>query len=70
MPECWQGQSDSLIAYDVIICVHTLASRARANIANIREIVVRAATSLGYSLRPEQEQAILAFVSGNDVCIV
>ena len=28
MLECWQGQSDSLIAYDVIICVHTLASRA------------------------------------------
>ena len=34
-----------------------------------REIVVRAASSLGYSLKPEQEQAILAFVSGNDVFI-
>ena len=28
MPECWQGQSDSLIAYDIIICIHALAGRA------------------------------------------
>ena len=67
-PECWQGQSDSLIAYDVIIkaSTHTTSSMA---VDNNREIVVRAASSLGYSLKPEQEQAILAFVSGNDVFI-
>ena len=40
-----------------------------AAIANTREIVVKAASSLGYSLKPEQEQAILAFMSGNDVFI-
>ena len=62
MQECWQGQSDSLIAYDVII-------KASMAMDNTREIVVRAASSFGYSLKPEQEQAILAFVSGNDVFI-
>ena len=36
-----------------------------ATASNIREIVGRAAASLGYSkLKPEQEQAILAFISG------
>ena len=36
-----------------------------ATASDIREIVGRAAASLGYSqLKPEQEQAILAFVSG------
>ena len=36
----------------------------------MREIVGRAASSLGYSkLKPEQEQAILAFVSGKDVFV-
>ena len=36
----------------------------------MREIVERAASSLGYSnLKPEQEQAILAFVSGKDVFV-
>ena len=36
---------------------------------NSQEIVVRATSSLCYSLKPEQEQAIFAFVSGNDVFI-
>ena len=41
-----------------------------ATTSDIREIVGRAATSLGYSeLKPEQEQAILAFVSGKDVFV-
>ena len=63
-PECWQGQSDSLIAYDVI----TPTSWSWITPETLH-IVVRAASSLGYSLKPEQEQAILAFVSGNDVFI-
>ena len=41
-----------------------------ATASDIREIVGRAAASLGYSkLKPEQEQAILAFVSGKDVFV-
>ena len=36
-----------------------------ATTSDVREIVGRAAASLGYpELKPEQEQAILAFVSG------
>ena len=35
-----------------------------------KEIVARAAASLGYlSLKPEQEATILAFVSGKDVFV-
>ena len=38
--------------------------------ATASEIVGRAAASLGYSkMKPEQEQAILAFVSGKDVFV-
>ena len=41
-----------------------------ATASDIREIVGRAAASLGYSkLKPEQEQAILTFVSGKDVFV-
>ena len=41
-----------------------------ARATDMREIVGRAASSLGYSkLKPEQEQAILAFVSGKDVFV-
>ena len=45
-------------------------SADRASTKETKEIVARAAASLGYlSLKAEQERAILAFVSGRDVFV-
>jgi len=56
MWECWQGQSDSLIAHDIIICFHTLASRASMVVLTpltserlLSELQLRLATRLDLS---------------------
>ena len=69
-PRSWCDQSGSLI----ITCRHISKSyfrvfTAMASVA-VRDAIVKAATSLGYSkLKLEQDQAIASFVSDNDVFV-